>query len=87
LDRHVTDETTFSLEFDLARPLHNGGQQPGEFMTPPPNQSLLRNRNKAVAKSFYRQLKGEGFSHEQIIELSVTLLDLVTEDLKVPHEG
>ncbi len=56
-------------------------------MTPPPNQSLLRNRNKAVAKSFYRQLKGEGFSHEQIIELSVTLLDLVTEDLKVPHEG
>ncbi|MEQ1505945.1 MAG: hypothetical protein ABMB14_27160 [Myxococcota bacterium] len=43
---------------------------------------LLRNRNKAVAKSFYRQLKTEGFSHEQIIELSATLLDLVNEDLK-----
>lgn len=43
---------------------------------------LLRHRNKAVAKSFYRQLKTEGFSHEQIIELSTTLLDLVTEDMK-----
>ena len=30
---------------------------------------LLDHRNKAVAKSFYRQLRGEGFSHEQIIEL------------------
>jgi len=43
---------------------------------------LLDHRNKAVAKSFYRQLRGEGFSHEQIIELSATLLDLVTEDMK-----
>ncbi|HHO54537.1 MAG TPA: hypothetical protein ENK18_27610 [Deltaproteobacteria bacterium] len=42
---------------------------------------LLRNRNKAVAKSFYRQLKSEGFSHDQIIELSATLLDLVNNDL------
>ena len=44
--------------------------------------ALLRNRNKAVAKSFYRQLKTEGFSHEQIIELSATLLDLVNEELR-----
>ena len=44
--------------------------------------SLLRNRNRTVAKSFYRQLKTEGFSHEQIIDLSATLLDLVTEDMK-----
>ncbi len=49
--------------------------------TPNPSQ-LLRNRNKVVAKSFYRQLKTEGFSHEQIIELSVTLLDLVTSELE-----
>ncbi len=47
-----------------------------------PNPSLIRSRNKSVAKSFYRQLKGEGFSHEQIIELSAALLDLVTEDLR-----
>jgi hypothetical protein len=44
--------------------------------------SLLRNRNRTVAKSFYRQLKTEGFSHEQIIDLSATLLDLVTDDMK-----
>lgn len=42
---------------------------------------LLRNRNRAVAKSFYRQLKAEGFSHDQVIELSATLLDLVNDDL------
>ena len=46
------------------------------------SNELLRNRNSAVAKSFYRQLRGEGFSHEQIIELSTTLLDLVTEDMR-----
>jgi hypothetical protein len=42
---------------------------------------LLRNRNRTVAKSFYRQLRTEGFSTEQIIQLSTTLLDLVTEDI------
>ena len=46
--------------------------------------NLLRNRSQVVAKSFYRQLKTEGFSHEQIIELSTKLLDLVTEDLQEP---
>lgn len=44
--------------------------------------ALLQSRNKTVAKSFYRQLVTEGFSHAQIIELSTTLLDLVTEDIR-----
>lgn len=44
-------------------------------------QNLERHRNRVVAKSFYRQLRSEGFSHEQIIELSATLLDLVHKDL------
>ena len=44
--------------------------------------SLLQNRNHTVARSFYRELRSEGFSHQQIIELSTTLLDLVTEDLR-----
>lgn len=44
--------------------------------------ALMKSRNKTVAKSFYRQLKSEGFSHEQIIDLSATLLDLVTQDIK-----
>jgi len=43
---------------------------------------LFRSRNNAVAKSFFRHLKSEGFTNEQIIELSTTLLDLVTEDLR-----
>jgi hypothetical protein len=50
--------------------------------TPGPAVELLRNRNKAVAKSFYRQLRTEGFSPQQIIELSATLLDLVNEDMR-----
>jgi hypothetical protein len=45
-------------------------------------QTLERSRNKVLAKSFYRQLRTEGFTAEQIIELSATLLDLVTEDMK-----
>ena len=45
-------------------------------------QSLYQNRNRTVARSFYRQLKTECFSHEQIIALSTTLLDLVTEDIR-----
>jgi hypothetical protein len=45
-------------------------------------ESLYQRRNQAVARSFYRQLRTEGFSHQQIIELSTTLLDFVTEDIK-----
>lgn len=43
---------------------------------------LFRTRNRSVARAFYRQLRNEGFTHQQIIELSTTLLDFVTEDLK-----
>lgn len=50
--------------------------------THPASHQLLDSRNKAVAKSFFRQLRSEGFSHEQIIELSATLLDLVTNDMR-----
>ncbi len=46
------------------------------------SDELYRNRNRSVARSFYRQLRTEGFTHQQIIELSTTLLDFVTEDLK-----
>ncbi|MFT4974702.1 MAG: hypothetical protein ACI8S6_000585 [Myxococcota bacterium] len=43
---------------------------------------LFQRRNRTVAKSFFRHLKSEGFTNEQIIELSTTLLDLVTADLR-----
>lgn len=42
---------------------------------------LIRNRNAIVARSFYRQLRTEGFSHEQIIDLSSALLGLVSEEI------
>ncbi|MFT4625147.1 MAG: hypothetical protein ACI8PZ_003813 [Myxococcota bacterium] len=47
-----------------------------------PSPQLLRRRNDTVAKSFYRELRSQGFSHEQIIELSAKLLDLVHADLE-----
>jgi hypothetical protein len=45
-------------------------------------EKLYDRRNKIVARSFYRQLRSEGFTPEQIITLSTTLLDLVTDDLQ-----
>ena len=45
-------------------------------------EKLFDRRNKIVARSFYRQLRAEGFTPEQIITLSTTLLDLVTDDLQ-----
>ncbi len=44
--------------------------------------ALSDSRNRLVARSFYRQLRGEGFSQQQVIELSTALLELVTEDLR-----
>jgi hypothetical protein len=48
---------------------------------------LFQHRNRTVAKSFFRHLKSEGFTNEQIIELSTTLLDLVTTDLRNGHRS
>ena len=39
-----------------------------------PQPNLLRSRNQIVAKSFYEKLRSEGFSPEQIIDLSATLI-------------
>jgi hypothetical protein len=50
-------------------------------------EDLLRSRNRSVARSFYRQLRTEGFTHQQIIELSTTLLDFVTDDLREQVEA
>lgn len=56
------------------------------MQTPVQNETLYRSRSRAVARSFYRQLRTEGFTHQQIIELSTTLLDFVTDDLKIENE-
>jgi hypothetical protein len=47
-----------------------------------PRTQLYRNRNKVVARSFYRHLKTQGFSHEQIIDLSTELLDMVAGEMQ-----
>ena len=51
------------------------------------NPQLLRRRNDTVAKSFYRELRAQGFSHNEIIQLSAKLLDLVTNDIKAPAQS
>lgn len=51
------------------------------------DDDLLRTRNRSVARSFYRQLRSEGFTHQQIIELSTTLLDFVTDELREEHQA
>lgn len=50
-------------------------------------RTLETNRNQIVAKSFYKELRREGFSHEQIIDLSTTLLDFVTRDISNNNES
>jgi hypothetical protein len=50
--------------------------------TPSTNEALVTRRNQTLAKSLFRQLRAEGLTHEQIIELSGALLDQVTEELK-----
>lgn len=42
---------------------------------------LEANRMATLAKSFHRDLRTEGLTHDQIIELSASLLDLVLDDL------
>lgn len=51
------------------------------------DEELLKNRNRSVARSFYRHLRAENFTHQQIIELSTTLLDFVTEDMREQGEA
>lgn len=43
---------------------------------------MLDNRGERIlAKSLFRELRGQGYSGAQILDLTNELLDLVTEDL------
>ncbi|WP_248356033.1 hypothetical protein [Anaeromyxobacter oryzae] len=42
---------------------------------------------KILAKSLFKELRGNGYSTNQILSLSTELIDLVTQDLKGDHEG
>jgi pyruvate-formate lyase-activating enzyme len=39
-----------------------------------------------LAKSLFKELRGNGYSTNQILSLSTELIDLVTQDLKHGHE-
>jgi hypothetical protein len=40
-----------------------------------------------LAKSLFKELRGSGYTPNQILSLSTELIDLVTQDLKSAHEG
>ncbi len=47
---------------------------------------ILDNKGtKILAKSLFRELRGNGYSTNQILSLSTELIDLVTQDLKDEH--
>jgi broad-specificity NMP kinase len=48
--------------------------------------SALDNKGtKILAKSLFKELRGSGYSTNQILNLSTELIDLVTQDLKDEH--
>jgi hypothetical protein len=48
--------------------------------------AILDNKGtKILAKSLFRELRGNGYSTNQILSLSTELIDLVTQDLKDEH--
>jgi hypothetical protein len=49
---------------------------------------ILDNKGtKILAKSLFKELRGNGYSTNQILSLSTELIDLVTQDLKDEHAG
>ncbi|HTN52214.1 MAG TPA: hypothetical protein VML50_07415 [Anaeromyxobacter sp.] len=42
---------------------------------------------KILAKSLFKELRGNGYSTNQILSLSTELIDLVTQDIKDGHEA
>ena len=47
---------------------------------------ILDNKGtKILAKSLFKELRGNGYSTNQILNLSTELIDLVTQDLKGEH--
>ena len=48
--------------------------------------AILDNKGtKILAKSLFKELRGNGYSTNQILNLSTELIDLVTQDLKDEH--
>ena len=48
--------------------------------------AILDNKGtKILAKSLFKELRGNGYSTNQILSLSTELIELVTQDLKDEH--
>jgi broad-specificity NMP kinase len=48
--------------------------------------SILDNKGtKILAKSLFKELRGNGYSANQILSLSTELIDLITQDLRDEH--
>jgi hypothetical protein len=48
--------------------------------------AMLDNKGtKILAKSLFKELRGNGYSTNQILSLSTELIDLITQDLKDEH--
>ena len=48
--------------------------------------AILDNKGtKILAKSLFKELRGNGYSPNQILNLSTELIDLITQDLRDEH--
>ena len=48
--------------------------------------AILDNKGtKILAKTLFKELRGNGYSANQILSLSTELIDLITQDLKDEH--
>jgi hypothetical protein len=48
--------------------------------------SILDNKGtKILAKSLFKELRGNGYSANQILSLSTELIELITQDLRDEH--
>lgn len=50
--------------------------------------SIVNERSaKILAKSFYRQLRENGYSHNQVVSMASELISLVTQDIRQTGPG
>lgn len=46
------------------------------------NGSVNERSAKILAKSFYRQLRDNGYTHNQVVSMASELISLVTQDIR-----
>lgn len=66
--------------------------QDGSAPVPAPAPSSIPNIDRAagariLARSFYRELRENGYTPKQLLALSTELIDLITQDLQAERKG